>query len=117
MLDARDPPLPKIPPPINLTEAKQNGPLPRIPNDSLGIGPFLASPTTTSGDIIPASPASPGREHKSSKKPNPLVDLIETERVYVDLLSGIIRVSTMFTTCSVIFIISAFHCIFKPSRK
>lgn len=38
-------------------------------------------------------PPSPGGEGKSKKKINPLTDLIETEKVYVDLLTGIMRVS------------------------
>ncbi|KAF7800025.1 hypothetical protein EIP86_011268 [Pleurotus ostreatoroseus] len=39
------------------------------------------------GNFDPSSPSS----EKSKKKANPLTDLIETEKVYVDLLTGIIR--------------------------
>lgn len=39
-----------------------------------------------------SAPSSPGAEGKVKKKTNPLTDLIETEKVYVDLLTGIMRV-------------------------
>lgn len=58
-----------------------------------------AVPGPRSGLITPVSPAvfdpssqSAPADRKSQKKPNPLTDLIETEKVYVDLLTGIIRV-------------------------
>lgn len=35
---------------------------------------------------------SPSGDDKGKKKSNPLTDLVETEKVYVDLLTGIIRV-------------------------
>lgn len=47
------------------------------------------TPITPTDSSIPPSP---GGEGKSKKKVNPLTDLIETEKVYVDLLTGIMRV-------------------------
>jgi hypothetical protein len=41
------------------------------------------------GSGIPTSPASPDIR---AKRTNPLVDLIDTEKLYVDQLTGIIRV-------------------------
>jgi len=37
----------------------------------------------------------PQAKQPSSKKPNPLVDLIDTEKTYVELLTGIIRVRSL----------------------
>jgi hypothetical protein len=47
----------------------------------------------SSEDTSPLTPVSPGHEQKLAKRPNPLIDLIDTERGYVELLGGIIRVS------------------------
>lgn len=47
------------------------------------------TPTSPSGSALP----SPSFESKQ-KKSNPLIDLIDTERVYVDQLTGVIRVSS-----------------------
>ena len=102
-------PLPDIPlhlppiPPISLDDItslardssspKSNHTLPRTPSD-VSLPPpdtSLLSPAT-SGNNTPISPSSPGGAPKLPKKPNPLVDLVETEKTYVDLLGGIIRV-------------------------
>ncbi|KAH7104448.1 hypothetical protein BKA62DRAFT_767520 [Auriculariales sp. MPI-PUGE-AT-0066] len=48
------------------------------------------SPRSTSAPPSPVNTSSPAQT-KSSKKANPLVDLIDTEKVYVELLTGIIR--------------------------
>jgi hypothetical protein len=48
----------------------------------------------------PSTPLSPADGSGRGKKTNPLVDLIETEKIYVDQLTGIIRV------CPVVIIIS-----------
>lgn len=45
--------------------------------------------------MSPASPTSPVASNESKpKKSNPLIDLIETEKLYVDQLTGIIRVGS-----------------------
>lgn len=49
------------------------------------------TPTTPTSPNIASAPPSPSTEGKP-KKSNPLIDLIETEKVYVDQLTGIIRV-------------------------
>ncbi|TDL28493.1 hypothetical protein BD410DRAFT_781007 [Rickenella mellea] len=52
-----------------------------------------SSPAPNSLDLpapSPTTPSSPSLDGRN-KKPNPLVDLIETEKVYVDRLSGVIR--------------------------
>ncbi|TCD61430.1 hypothetical protein EIP91_008444 [Steccherinum ochraceum] len=58
---------------------------------SLSVPDFDASqpmtPMTPSGLQPPRSPAADGKP----KKVNPLTDLVETEKVYVDLLTGVIR--------------------------
>lgn len=73
------------------------------PDDFLGQGdalrPFstadssslfaLLPPDLNAGSGIPTSPASPDIR---AKRTNPLVDLIDTEKLYVDQLTGIIRV-------------------------
>jgi ABC-type nitrate/sulfonate/bicarbonate transport system ATPase subunit len=40
----------------------------------------------------PRTASSPSSSDGRAKRSNPLVDLIETEKIYVDQLSGIIRV-------------------------
>ncbi|KAH9858197.1 hypothetical protein C2E23DRAFT_170700 [Lenzites betulinus] len=55
---------------------------------SLGSAPLTPlTPAPGSLPSIPPSPSSEGRHRKA----NPLTDLIDTEKVYVDLLTGIIR--------------------------
>lgn len=49
--------------------------------------------------IASSAPPSPSPESKP-KKSNPLIDLIETEKLYVDQLTGVIRVRAAFN-CSV----------------
>ena len=69
-------------------------------NELLGRGGFLGSFLYTrfsspldlnpgSGTPSPASPASPDPR---ARRTNPLVDLMETEKLYVDQLTGVIRV-------------------------
>ncbi|EPQ60718.1 hypothetical protein GLOTRDRAFT_68598 [Gloeophyllum trabeum ATCC 11539] len=48
------------------------------------------TPVSPSASSVGSAPSSPGREGRS-KKSNPLVDLIETEKLYVDQLAGVIR--------------------------
>lgn len=55
---------------------------------ALSLPPILTCLFPGSG--VPASPASPNTR---AKRTNPLVDLIDTEKLYVDQLTGIIRVS------------------------
>ncbi|KAI0080080.1 hypothetical protein K474DRAFT_1590791 [Panus rudis PR-1116 ss-1] len=59
------------------------------PNDTgLNVPPI--TPISPVGAIGPGVPRSPSSEGKP-KKTNPLTDLVETEKTYVDLLTGIIR--------------------------
>ncbi|KZT30490.1 hypothetical protein NEOLEDRAFT_1173909 [Neolentinus lepideus HHB14362 ss-1] len=64
---------------------------PAYGDTSLGPGSsqLPLTPVSPSGSVSSA-PSSPGGEGKS-KKANPLVDLIETEKLYVDQLTGVIR--------------------------
>lgn len=50
----------------------------------------MLTPMSSAG-FDPTLP-SPSGDDKGKKKSNPLTDLVETEKVYVDLLTGIIRV-------------------------
>lgn len=53
------------------------------------------TPTAPDGsDISPTSPS-----NTSGKRTNPLADLIATEKTYVELLTAIIRVSSLPATC------------------
>ena len=58
-----------------------------IPASHLCLLPLDLNPG--SGTPSPASPASPDPR---ARRTNPLVDLIDTEKLYVDQLTGIIRV-------------------------
>lgn len=49
-----------------------------------------------SGTGTPNSPASPASPDPRAKRTNPLVDLIDTEKLYVEQLTGIIRVRYPF---------------------
>ena len=60
--------------------------------NTLYISPSSFSPSNP-GNASPLTPVSPGHDQKLPKRPNPLIDLIDTEKNYVDLLGGIIRVS------------------------
>lgn len=40
----------------------------------------------------PSTPGFPSEPRESKKKANPLTDLVETEKAFVDQLTGIIRV-------------------------
>lgn len=78
----------------------------RFPANSTSLSPpvngateaLLAPPSPNpAGDesFLPSSPSSPSAtsfKGKQSKKSNPLTDLVESEREYIDLLAGIIRV-------------------------
>ncbi|KAI8981272.1 hypothetical protein BD414DRAFT_492160 [Trametes punicea] len=55
---------------------------------SLGSAPL--TPLTPAPGSLPSVPPSPSSDGKS-KKSNPLTDLIDTEKIYVELLTGIIR--------------------------
>jgi hypothetical protein len=55
--------------------------------------PAVLSSSSYAGPADDAMPSSPTSHESKSKKPNPLNDLIETERLYVELLTGIIRAS------------------------
>lgn len=59
---------------------------------NIGFTPDLARPSTPTGPNDSRSqPPSPQPEAKS-KKTNPLTELVDTEKLYVDQLAGIIRV-------------------------
>ncbi|KAI0361189.1 hypothetical protein OH77DRAFT_1390630 [Trametes cingulata] len=55
---------------------------------SLGSAPL--TPVTPAPGSLPSAPPSPSSDGKA-KKSNPLTDLIDTEKAYVELLTGIIR--------------------------
>ena len=93
-------PLPPIPtlsdliansqPKLSPSASYQELPPPNL--DTLHISTTPFSPSGSS-NASPLTPVTPGHDHKPSKRPNPLIDLIDTEKNYVDLLGGIIRVS------------------------
>jgi hypothetical protein len=70
--------------------SNQNNEPPDLNSLQISSPPF--SPTS-SGNASPITPNHPEHDQKPAKRPNPLIDLIDTEKSYVDLLSGIIRVS------------------------
>lgn len=108
--------LPPAPPPkMNLESPALSPELPPTPSDyfnsrspsqSSSPSPYLDDtgplppPNGTSGELLsPLSPnptadlnISSSRRGKQSKRSNPLTDLVESEREYIDLLAGIIRV-------------------------
>ncbi|KAJ8521419.1 hypothetical protein ONZ45_g1852 [Pleurotus djamor] len=64
------------------------------PLGGLDTGPGLTIPLTPITPITPTTPLDPNTPAEGSsrsKKTNPLTDLIETEKTYVELLTGIIR--------------------------
>ena len=87
------------------------------PDDFLGKGDALCSflyrrfsscvlplgPNTS-----PGTPNSPATSDMPVKRTNPLVDLIETEKLYVDQLTGIIRVRYPYAT-SMGFVFASSH--------
>lgn len=102
--DLKLPPLPPDshvsppPPPKNIrlvldTHLDDNGPqLPPIPSlASLGFD-SPKSPAIAVGPIVSSmSPTSPTSQIEKTKKSSPLTDLIESEKIYVEYLTGIIR--------------------------
>ena len=56
---------------------------------------FLPS-DLNSGSGTPNTPASPASPDPRARRTNPLVDLIDTEKLYVDQLTGVIRVRFHF---------------------
>ncbi|KAI9445289.1 hypothetical protein H4582DRAFT_2182937 [Lactarius indigo] len=78
------PPLPPLPP------KSFSPPLPDTPPNSNGLRPLPVDDTASSQDLntLPGTPPSPDAR---AKRPNLLVDLIETEKLYVDQMAGIIR--------------------------
>lgn len=84
------------------------------PASQLGTAdPFFPPLNGTSGGLLtPPSPnpavdslraISPSLQAKLTKKTNPLTDLVESEREYIDVLAGIIRVRGIL--CSLVFLI------------
>lgn len=67
------------------------------------------TPTTPTSPNVTSAPPSPSTEGKP-KKSNPLIDLIETEKVYVDQLTGIIRVCA---TASISLYFYKFHALIQ----
>jgi hypothetical protein len=58
------------------------------------------TPTTPTSPSVLSAPPSPSADGKS-KKSNPLIDLVETEKLYVEQLTGIIRVrADNYTNCA-----------------
>ncbi len=60
-------------------------------------------------DLGPPSsiPSSPASTDSRTKRPNPLVDLIDTEKLYVDQLTGVIRVGCPFHCSQAPFLVSS----------
>ncbi|KAK7694812.1 hypothetical protein QCA50_002000 [Cerrena zonata] len=109
----RDDKLPPVPPPDHDNATTSPLPPPKIVHDHQANGShnaFRGPPINTSGALSPndfglsvqpitpispvgviaPAPPSPSAEPKP-KKTNPLTDLVETEKIYVELLTGIIR--------------------------
>ncbi|KAI0778579.1 hypothetical protein BD413DRAFT_601314 [Trametes elegans] len=105
-LDFDEAPLPPPPPKITqdlAPDAPQPATKPLAPIDvkaslsatdlfhaSPALGSAPLTPLTPTPGTLPPPPASPASEGKP-KKANPLTDLIDTEKVYVEHLTGIIR--------------------------
>jgi hypothetical protein len=53
-------------------------------------------------DNQPGTPISPPSPDPRGKRPNLLVDLIETEKLYVDQMAGIIRVRRLIASSAAI---------------
>lgn len=65
------------------------------------------TPTTPTSPTSSSGPSSPSVDGKS-KKSNPLIDLIETEKLYVDQLTGIIRVCATYSIATPILLMFVF---------
>ncbi|THG98382.1 hypothetical protein EW026_g3805 [Hermanssonia centrifuga] len=65
--------------------------LPDIHSSALSPHDGFDVPPITPISPVGSTPSSPSGAPRARKKVNPLTDLIETEKVYVDLLTGIIR--------------------------
>lgn len=79
-------------------------PPPFFPSFYVTVESFFFNPDLLATPVTPTSPGgsrskppSPQPEAKS-KKTNPLMELVETEKVYVDQLAGIIRVTSLMTS-------------------
>ena len=99
---------PPMPPPKSATEAQiqAQSMLPTVgeqlsdhsPRTTEVLSPSdvaTSAPDSPSSQPAASGPPSPGAQPTNmprSKKANPFVDLLETEKIYVDTLSGIIRV-------------------------
>jgi len=59
--------------------------------EALNVPLTPTTPTTPTSPSVLSAPPSPAADGKS-KKSNPLIDLVETEKLYVEQLTGIIRV-------------------------
>jgi hypothetical protein len=59
--------------------------------EALNVPLTPTTPTTPTSPFVSSAPPSPAADGKS-KKSNPLIDLVETEKLYVEQLTGIIRV-------------------------
>lgn len=55
--------------------------------------PHVFTTDDVSGHVL-VTPPTPATSDSKPKKSNPLIDLMETERLYVDRLTGIIRASS-----------------------
>ncbi|KAI9060198.1 hypothetical protein FKP32DRAFT_1668235 [Trametes sanguinea] len=100
-LDFDAPPAPPPPPKIvhdHVPDAPNQQYKPLAPIDvkaslavsDLSLGSAPLTPLSPSPGSLPSLPSSPSSDGKS-RKANPLTDLIDTEKVYVELLTGIIR--------------------------
>ncbi|KAF8807492.1 hypothetical protein BYT27DRAFT_7138428 [Phlegmacium glaucopus] len=65
-----------------------------LPHSSFSSSQILTMPTDSSLDSglnIPATPTTPGNPDPKPKRVNPLTDLVDSEKAFVDQLTGIIR--------------------------
>jgi hypothetical protein len=63
-----------------------------------------------SGSVTPSTPASPSSPDLRAKRTNPLVDLIDTEKLYVEQLTGVIRVGSPFRRLAAAITRVSAHC-------
>ncbi|KAF8273925.1 hypothetical protein EI94DRAFT_1715226 [Lactarius quietus] len=82
------PPHPPPPPPKSLSPPQHD--TPPHPNDLLPL-PVDNTPSGQDLNSQPGTPTSPPSPDARGKRPNLLVDLIETEKLYVDQMAGVIR--------------------------
>ena len=64
-----------------------------------GMSGGLLTPPSPNPAVEDLKPSSPSLKAKQSKKSNPLTDLVDSEREYIDILASIIRVRRVCVVC------------------